>query len=111
MTLRTGQFKMPGPTLQSVAGFIREVENLARAPATNPSGPRTPTVRIDIANAAGNARARLVGFLFNLNGKPFPMPAQVKPLFRPAALRSKLAAFHPPPAADSGRDKLTTDSC
>ena len=34
------------------------------------------------------------------------MPALVKPLFRPEALRPKLAAFHPPPAAVAGRGKL-----
>src|SRR5215210_2723744 len=33
------------------------------------------------------------------------MPALVKPLFRPEALRPKPAAFHPPPAA-TGRAKL-----
>ena len=34
------------------------------------------------------------------------MPALVKPLFRPEALRPKLAAFHPPPTAVAGRGKL-----
>ena len=34
------------------------------------------------------------------------MPAQVKPLFRPEALRPKLAAFQPTPAAVAGRGKL-----
>ena len=34
------------------------------------------------------------------------MPALVKPLFRPEALRPKLAVFHPPPAAITGREKL-----
>jgi SAM-dependent methyltransferase len=35
-----------------------------------------------------------------------PMPAPVKPLFRPEALRPKLAAFTPPPAVVAGRAKL-----
>jgi Eco57I restriction-modification methylase len=34
------------------------------------------------------------------------MPALVKPLFRPEAIRPKLGAFNPPPAAEAGRGKL-----
>src|SRR5262245_46016516 len=34
------------------------------------------------------------------------MPALVKPLFRPEALRPKLTAFHPPASAAAGRAKL-----
>src|SRR4051812_17459143 len=36
-----------------------------------------------------------------------PMPTEAKPLFRPEAIRPRLATFHPPPAALAARPKLT----